>query len=102
MSEKIEGASKLIASRLREIDDEVAELERALKGMIGNSLPRARKKAAGKKRGRRKSRRLAPRGQRREQLLAAIKAKPGARPAELAGAIGVSQSQVHSLIVKAR
>lgn len=43
-----------------------------------------------------------PRGQRREQLLAAINAKPGARPSELAGEIGVSPSQVHSLIRKAR
>lgn len=102
MSKTIEGARKLIADRLREIDAEAAELERALKGMVGTSRQRSRRKAADKKRGRRKSRRLAPRGQRREQLLAAVKAKPGARPAELASAIGISQSQVHGLIRKAR
>jgi DNA-binding MarR family transcriptional regulator len=42
------------------------------------------------------------RGRRREQLLEAIKAKPGARPPELAGEIGISPSQVHALIRKAR
>jgi DNA-binding MarR family transcriptional regulator len=35
-------------------------------------------------------------------LLAAIGAKPGARPSELAAEIGVSASQVHGLIRKAR
>jgi hypothetical protein len=34
--------------------------------------------------------------------LAAIKASPGARPAELAKSIGVKSTQVHSLIAKAR
>lgn len=43
-----------------------------------------------------------PRGQRREELLAALKANPGARPAELATAIGISANQVHGLLVKAR
>jgi DNA-binding MarR family transcriptional regulator len=44
----------------------------------------------------------APRGQRREQLLAAIKAKPGARPSELAGELGVAPGQVSTLLAKAR
>jgi predicted transcriptional regulator len=57
-----------------------------------------RKRTTGK--GRRRGK--APRGQRSEQLLAAIKAKPGARPGELAGEIGVSSNQVHGLIRKAK
>jgi hypothetical protein len=64
--------------------------------------PRKRKAAKGapKRRGRKAGR--APRGQRREQLLNAVEANPGARPAELARAIGVKPAQAHNLIAKAR
>lgn len=88
---------------MRELEAEATRLERALKSLAGAGTPQSsapkprRKRAAGKRR-----RSQAPRGQRREQLLAAIKAKPGGRPSELAGEIGVSPSQVHSLIAKAR
>ena len=44
----------------------------------------------------------APRGQRRQQLLTALKANPGARPSEIAREIGVSANQVHGLIKAAR
>jgi hypothetical protein len=104
MSETIDAARKLISDRLRELEAEANHLERALKG-IGESdrsrsaAPKPRRKRAA---GKRRRRSLAPRGRRREQLLAAIKAKPGARPSELAGEIGVSPSQVHGLISKAR
>jgi hypothetical protein len=104
MSETIDAARKLIADRLRELEAEAKQLQRALQSMgesvrppSGPTKPR-RKRAAGKRR----RRSLAPRGQRREQLLAAIKVKPGARPSELAGEIGISPSQVHGLIAKAR
>jgi hypothetical protein len=104
MSETIDGARKLIAERLRELEAEAKHLERALKGMGESGRSRSaapkprRKRAAGKRR----RRSLAPRGRRREQLLAAIKAKPGARPSELARMIGVSPSHVHGLIRSAR
>lgn len=49
-----------------------------------------------------KSAKRASRGQRGEELLAAIKANPGARPSELAGAIGVKPAQVHNPIGKPR
>ncbi len=106
MSETTAAAHKLITDRLRDLEAEAKQLERALKSLgEGESLRPAapkpgRKRSAGKRRGR--SQAQAPRGKRREQLLAAIKAKPGARPSELAGEIGVSPSQVHSLIAKAR
>jgi hypothetical protein len=80
------------------------ELERALKSMGESGRPwpagpkPRRKRAAGKRR----RRSQAPRDQRREQLLAAIKAKPGARASELASEIGVSPSQAHGLIARAR
>ncbi|MBA3867479.1 MAG: MarR family transcriptional regulator [Solirubrobacterales bacterium] len=44
----------------------------------------------------------APRGQRREELLAEIKASPGATPADLAKKIGIRPGQVHGMIGKAR
>ncbi|MBK5220929.1 MAG: MarR family transcriptional regulator [Thermoleophilia bacterium] len=105
MSATIDAARKLIAERLRELEAEAKQLEQALKSMGEGDRSRSaapkprRKRAAGKPR---RHRAQVPRGQRREQLLAAIKAKPGARPSELAGEIGVSPSQVHSLIAKAR
>ena len=103
MSETINNVHQLIAERLREIETEATSLEHALKSMgegnrsrSASSGPR-RKRTTGKRR-----RSKAPRGQRREQLLAAIKAKPGARPVELAGEIGITPNQVHGLIRKAR
>lgn len=104
MSETIDAARKLIAERLGKLEAEAKQLERALKGMgesdhsrSGAPKPR-RKRAVGKRRRRSQT----PRGRRREQLLEAIKANPGARPSELAGEIGVSPSQAHGLIRKAR
>jgi hypothetical protein len=104
MSETIDAARKLIAEHLHRLEGETEKLERALKSMGESDHSRSRaskprrKRAAGKRRRRSK----APRGFRREQLLAAIKAKPGARPSELATEIGVSPSQAHGLIRKAR
>ncbi len=63
--------------------------------------PRSPRKSSAAKRRRRGGRAL--RGQRREELLAAVKTtSPGARPSELAQAIGISANQVHGLIAKAR
>ncbi len=104
MSETIDSARKLIADRLRHLDTEAKQLNRALKSMGESDSPRSarpkprRKKLAG--RGRRRSK--APRGRRREELLAAIGSMPGAQPTELARGIGISPSQVHGLIRKAR
>jgi predicted transcriptional regulator len=62
-------------------------------------LAKPRRKRALSKRRRRLQ---APRGQRREQLLAAIGAKPGARPSALVAEVGISPGQVSGLIAKAR
>jgi hypothetical protein len=129
MSEAIDRARSVIESRLAELDAEAKGLERALKGLGEGSRgrPTQRRRRQGKKpaaappakrRGRpkaaapakattrpprkRKGAKRAPRGQRREQLLAALKANRGARPAELAAEIGISSNQVHALIAKAR
>jgi hypothetical protein len=113
----ISDACQLIQSRLADLDAEAKQLERALATLGEWSAPKRRpgrrskrvaaatstppkpKRQAPRKR---KSAGRAPRGQRREQLLAAIKASPGARAADLAKAIGVKPTQVHALIAKAR
>jgi len=103
MPETIESLRKLITDRLRELEAEGKKLERALASMGGDhprSAPSKRRRKRATRRGRRRSR--APRGQRRQELLAAIKAKPGARPSELAGEIGIAPGQVSALLAKAR
>lgn len=103
MSDTIEAARKLITERLSAIEAEAGRLRRALTSMgeRDGSAPATpkprRKRGPGKRR-----RPQAPRGQRREQLLAAIGAKPGARPSELAAEIGISPGQVSTLLAKAR
>jgi hypothetical protein len=100
-TDTIDHARALIQARLAELDAEAGQLRSALaslgekqrkSGPRKTPVPAPRRKAAAR----------APRGKRREQLLAAIKDKPGARPSELAGEIGISANQVHALIAKAR
>jgi hypothetical protein len=103
MPDTIDAARKLITDRLRAIEVEAGKLRRALEelGERDGSAPAAPK--ARRKRGPSKRRRpQAPRGQRREQLLAAIAAKPGARTSELSAEIGISPGQVSALLAKAR
>jgi hypothetical protein len=115
MPTTIDDARQLIQSRLADLDAEAKQLRGAL-ASLGEGSARKRRPgrprksapaaAAPPKRKRasrnRNSGKRAPRGQRREQLLAAIKSNPGARPAELAKSIGVKSTQVHALIAKAR
>ncbi len=103
MSETIDAARKLISDRLGELEAEAGRLRRALEslGEGDGAAPASPKPRRGRRPGKRR-RRQAPRGRRREQLLAAIGAKPGARASELAAAIGVSPSQAHGLLARAR
>lgn len=117
MPDAIDDARQLIESRLAALDAEADSLRRALQG-LGETGAAPRRPGRPKKRrsakhpratasstkarpAKRKGAR-APRGQRRQQLLAAVKANPEARPAEHAAAIGISANQVHALIAKAR
>jgi hypothetical protein len=110
-TDTLDRARVVIQSRLAELDAEAKDLEHALASLGERATPRRHRgrpehamaaPANAKPRAARKRAKRAPRGARREQLLAAIKANPGARPAELARAIGISANQVHSLIAKAR
>lgn len=102
MSDTITRARALIQARLAELDSEAAGLERALASLGEGAAPkRSRPPKRSDAKPRRKTGR-APRGQRREQLLAAVKANPATRPADLAREVGVAPAQVHDLIRKAR
>lgn len=89
----------LIGARLDELDDEAKALERALRELGGRTS--ARPKRADSAPRRRRSGRVR-RGQRREQLLAALAASPGSSPSDLASEIGISPSQVSALLGKAK
>lgn len=113
MPDTIDRARAVIQSRLAELDAEAKDLQRALASLGERPVPRRRRgrpkkaaaaptKAKPRTPRKRKSAKRAPRGARREQLLAAVKANPGARPSELAREIDISANQVHALLAKAR
>jgi hypothetical protein len=114
VSKAIDDARNLIQSRLADLDTEAKSLERALAGLGEGSSPpprrpgRPRKSPAtpaaatatpAKRRAsrKRKSATRAPRGQRREQFLAALQKSPGAKATEVAKAIGISANQAYTL-----
>ncbi len=116
MPDALADARQLIQSRLADLDAEAKQLERALASLGEGRAPQRRRPGRPRKRAaaatstppkrkpvrRKRKGKRAPRGQRREELLAAVKADPGARPTDLAKAIGVKPTQVHALIAKAR
>jgi hypothetical protein len=117
MPDTIDDARRLIESRLAEIESETVQLERALAHLGENGDRRSPRRRAGREAGstatpptrngsrktsRRNAGKRARRGERREQLLASIAANPGARPSELAKAIGIRPTQVSVLIASAR
>ncbi len=102
MSDAVERVRKILSGRLEEIEKETQRLKRAAEELSGrDGAKRRTKRPARKARGGSKGSRVAS-GQRREQLLAALKDKPGSRPFELAAQIGISSTQVSGLLGKAR
>jgi hypothetical protein len=101
---------EVIRKRLAEIDAQLTSLqrergtlERALadldgSGETGTSAARNRRV----RQARPGLRKRAPRGQRRQQVLEHLDKRPGARPAEIAQSIDVSNSQVSGLIAELR
>jgi len=92
---------KLLETRIGELRAEEKKLTEALRHLgsgVGSSDGRT---AVRKSRKRRRSSRAA-KGQRREQLLTVIKAKPGAPVSEIASEMGISPGQVYGLVSKAR
>jgi predicted Rossmann fold nucleotide-binding protein DprA/Smf involved in DNA uptake len=106
-STAIDSAASTLSNRLKELDgqakqlaDERAQVERALAalGKSGNSV--SRRKTTATTSTRRRSHARAPRGQRREQVLAHLASNSPARPVDIAREVGVSVNQVHGLLAK--
>ena len=93
MADVIDEARKAIEGRLHQLEDEVRRLRDALTH-LGDDKPPARRRRTTT---RRRSTKRAPRGQRQQQFLAAVKKHPGARGSEIAKEMGVPPSQVYAL-----
>jgi len=102
VADAITTAREVIESRIKEIEEETARLKRALGGLVeGEGARRPRRRSSGSGRGARRGK-IAPRGWRREELLAHLEKNPGARPAEIARAMGTTPANVHNVLRKAR
>jgi hypothetical protein len=104
MADALTAAREMIENRIQEIDKETARLRQALAELTGGGGGRGRRVrgSARKRSSGRRARKIAPRGQRREQLLAHLEKNPGARPAEIAKAMGTTPANVQNVLRKAR
>jgi hypothetical protein len=89
----LDEARKAIHTRLSEIEDEARRLRNALTHLGDGKPTRGR----GRTTKRRRSGRRAPRGQRQQQFLTAVRKNPGARGSEIAKEMGVPPSQAYAL-----
>jgi biotin operon repressor len=91
----------LLETRLADIDTEAGRLQQALEA-LGSDGSHGRRSGSGEglppKPTRRNKGKRAARGERQRQLVEAIGKMSGASPSELADAIHVSSTQVHTMI----
>jgi hypothetical protein len=106
MPDTTEDLRRLLSTRIAEIDAEMATLRAGLR-TLGEAAPRP--DAAKKTKSRRrtvarsgKSRKRAARGQRRAQVIEAIRNSPDGSVADLARTIGIAPSQAHKIVSKFR
>lgn len=102
MPDTVAKARELIRDRISEIDAERKQLEQSLAALTGkNGTRRGPGRPRGSSNGSaRTTIGRAPRGQRRQQVIEHVTKNPGARPSDIANALGVSANQVHGLITK--
>ena len=111
MTDTIDQAGELLRQRLREVEEEHAQLTKALEA-LGDSTSGGRRRRGPRNasspgrtsRGRRRSsgrRQIAPAGQRREELIKYLTANPGARPVDIAKALNVTAANVQNVLRKA-
>ena len=93
MPDVLDQARKAIEAGLRELDHEAGRLRNALAN-LGGGTPAGNRRPTTK---RRSTTRRAPRGQRQEQFLAAVKKNPGTPVSQIAKEMGVPASQVYTL-----
>lgn len=110
MTDTIDKAGELLRQRLREVEEEHAQLTKALEALGGSTSgsrrrgPRTAPSSGRTSRGRRRSsgrRQIAPAGQRREELIKYLTANPGARPVDIAKALNVTAANVQNVLRKA-
>ena len=102
MANAIDRVKQDIQARLKEIESERDQLMKALEALTGGSSPlrrRGRPPGSGSSggNGRRRSARRAPRGQRRQQVLDALKDQE-LGPSAIAREIGVNPTQISGLL----
>jgi hypothetical protein len=95
MPDVLDQARKAIETRLRELEDEARRLSDALASLDDGTPTRRRT-------GRRSPTRRAPRGQRQEQFLAAVKKNPGAPVSQIAKDIRVAPQQLYPVAHRLR
>lgn len=96
MADVVDQARKAIEARLAELEDEARRLRDALTSLGDHGLSTRRRTS------RRTATRRAPRGQRQQQFLAAVKKNPGAPVSEIAKDIGVSPQQLYPIARRLR
>lgn len=110
MRDALQEAQAKIKEAIAEIDQEQTELQSALAIFGGSSspngasparTPRKPRKRSKRRRGARKGKRAA-KGQRQEQFLAAVAAKPGATVTEIAKKLGVERTSLYPVAKKLR
>jgi hypothetical protein len=105
VADLLDQARAAIEARLKEIGDERAKLEQTVKSLTTKPVPKRRRASAERRAAstsHRKRPKRARRGQRQEQVLAALDKSPGATPTQLAKTIGITPNQVHGLISTGR
>jgi len=100
VTDAISQARELLEKELERAEGEIKKLRDAVAGLRGDS-PTLRK-ARPPDKTRRRTGKIAPRGQRREQLLGHLSAHPGAGATEIAKAIGTTPANVHNVLRQAR
>jgi hypothetical protein len=97
MPDAIDAARGVLEGRLEEIESEAAKLRSALQSLgVERTAPASGRGPKPKRRKRRGAKR-APRGQRRQEFLAAAKQSPGATAAEIGKQLGISTNQAYAL-----
>ena len=104
MADAITTAREAIEGRIREIENEAAKRRTALSALVGGDTARRKSQttSASRRSPRGRRRKVAPAGRRREQLLSHLEQNPGARPSEIAKAIGTTPANVQNVLRKAR
>jgi DNA invertase Pin-like site-specific DNA recombinase len=93
MPDVLDQAREAIETRLIELEAEARRLKSALRGLGVGKPAGGRRRLATKRR----STTRAPRGQRQEQFLAAVRKNPGTPVSEIAKQIGASPSQLYTI-----